>query len=390
MKRKLLTFALSFLTVGLLGSCSKTDECIDSTSELINANGTMIQSVTILPAYADGSVEALDGILTVDFIVSPAASVAEVTKDSIKVLVHEVKGQTKVTSYTTLPVESAIVDDSTGDVTITADISGSTPAEGINLAVALNVRNGISDFTSEFVPVHFAQAPIYYLPGVFTVNTKGKKVHFAKGNLWYGPATSGASATFNFETNQYNFPSKFDASHISHFYWSKDESVACAEPYSDDSWDINDVFFTNDPTNKEKANANFIVSGAKGKYRTLSSEEWQYLLSDRPRADQLCKYGVTVCGIPNCLIIAPDGYGQIICQTYEESVWLFAEASEGLVCLPPAGTKSAGIGEKGFYWSSSAGPYDDAFAMTFLSDFIKVGLSTRSCHYSVRLVTDSE
>ena len=113
----------------------------------------MIQSVTILPAYTDGSVEAVVNTLTIDFVVSPAAAVKGVTKDSIKVLVHHAKVQTKAASYESLSIESADVNEATGDVTITADISKIAPAEGKALTVAVNVKNGISDFTTEFVPV---------------------------------------------------------------------------------------------------------------------------------------------------------------------------------------------------------------------------------------------
>ena len=113
----------------------------------------MIQSVTILPAYTDGSVEAVNGMLTIDFVVSPAAAVKGVTKNSIKVLVHQAKVQTKAASYESLSIESADVNEATGDVTITANISKITPAEGKALTVAVNIKNGISDFTTEFVPV---------------------------------------------------------------------------------------------------------------------------------------------------------------------------------------------------------------------------------------------
>ena len=120
----------------------------------VNKLLAMIQSVTILPAYTDGSVEAVNGMLTIDFVVSPAAAVKGVTKDSIKVLVHQAKVQTKANeSYTKIDVKSANVNEATGDVTITANISKITPAEGKALTVAVNIKNGISDFTTEFVPV---------------------------------------------------------------------------------------------------------------------------------------------------------------------------------------------------------------------------------------------
>ena len=82
------------------------------------------------------------------------------------------------------------------------------------------------------------------LPGLFTVGkgadgTAGTaddvQVRFSKGNLWYGPATEGASATFNFEANQYSISSSWDANHVSNFYWSKTASVAYADSYNESS-----------------------------------------------------------------------------------------------------------------------------------------------------------
>lgn len=141
-----------------IGNISGLQDALGDLDARLDRIEAMIQSVTILPAYTDGSVEAVNGMLTIDFVVSPAAAVKGVTKDSIKVLVHEAKVQTKAALYTTIPVASATVDETTGDVTITADISTKTPAEGNGLTVAVNIKNGISDFTTEFVPVTVAAA----------------------------------------------------------------------------------------------------------------------------------------------------------------------------------------------------------------------------------------
>lgn len=125
----------------------------------------MIQTVTIIPAYTDGSVEAEDGTLTVDFVVSPVEAVKGVEADCIKVLVHKAKVQTKAASYETIGVKTVYYEKNdageyTGNVTITADISGIPPAEGKGLTVAINVKNGISDYTTEFVPVTVSEKPI--------------------------------------------------------------------------------------------------------------------------------------------------------------------------------------------------------------------------------------
>ena len=123
--------------------------------------------------------------------------------------------------------------------------------------------------------------------GTFTVNSSGKKVYFAKGNLWYGKASEEAeSATFNFEENQYGYSVKYDGKHrcfvrdedhISHFMWSKNANVSLAVNYDDLSASDNDVFFTN--ASQTTSNPNFTVNGQKGVWRALSNEEAFYLFN---------------------------------------------------------------------------------------------------------------
>ena len=115
----------------------------------------MVQSVTIVPAYSDGSVESTkDGVLYLDIIVSPAQAVATLTKDSLKVLVNEVK--TRAVDVNTVAVTKFKVDAAKGTITARADISSVLPASGKALTIAVNVRNGISDYTTEFYPVFFS------------------------------------------------------------------------------------------------------------------------------------------------------------------------------------------------------------------------------------------
>ena len=161
MKRRLFTFALAALTIGLLGSCSKINERIDGLDKRVydlEAGGSaleqMIQGVSITPAYSDGSVESTkDGVLHLDIIVTPAEAVATLTKGSLKVLVNEVK--TKAVDVDTVAVTKFKVDAAKGTITARADISSVLPvaSSGKALTIAVNVKNGISDFITEFYPV---------------------------------------------------------------------------------------------------------------------------------------------------------------------------------------------------------------------------------------------
>lgn len=141
----------------------------------------------------------------------------------------------------------------------------------------------------------FKKLPENVLPGVYTIGI-GKQVYFTNGNLfWDGDA-------FEFEANQYDFPTSWDASHVGHFFWSKDARVACADNYdtANETYGVTlkvtDLLFTNA----------FAVAGTNSLYRSLSTDEWKYLLNDRENASQ--KFGwATVCG-KNGLIILPDSF----------------------------------------------------------------------------------
>ena len=116
----------------------------------------MIQSVTIVPAYSDGSVEAINGIVELNLIVSPSSAVEGLTKEKVNILLNTVA--TKAVSVDTVEadkIKSFTVDKTKGTVEIKADISENLPTEdGQALTVAVSVANGISDFTTKFVPVH--------------------------------------------------------------------------------------------------------------------------------------------------------------------------------------------------------------------------------------------
>ena len=124
----------------------------------------MIQSVTIVPAYSDGSVEAVDGILTLKCIVSPAEALKgmQSLKDSLLIFADSVKVKTKAatSAYMEIKVsEASVLDDAQGAITLTADISEYLPkGEDKALTVAVNIKNGISNFTTKFVPVTVAAA----------------------------------------------------------------------------------------------------------------------------------------------------------------------------------------------------------------------------------------
>lgn len=106
-------------------------------------------------------------------------------------------------------------------------------------------------------------------------------------------------------------------------------------------------------------------------WRSLTFDEWTYLLNGRDGAADKLKNGVTVCGKTNCLVIAPDNFVGAIESSYDAAAWDAAEEA-GLVCLPAAGLRyGSGVeatGTIGFYWSSTSSGIHSAQVINFTSD----------------------
>lgn len=203
--------------------------------------------------------------------------------------------------------------------------------------------------------------PAGVLLGKFSVSNT-KQVRFSQGNLYWD------SVLYKFEDSQFS-SSWNETDHVGLFFWSKDASVARGESYWDEAASTSDIFFTN--VYSQKANPDFTVNGETGKFRSLSTEEWEYLLKKRKNAAELFKNDVTVCGEEHCLVIAPDiclnNYAFNKTKTsYDASEWATAEAA-GVICLPSAGYRNnkyaSDEGDDGFYWTST--PSDNIKASSF-------------------------
>lgn len=240
------------------------------------------------------------------------------------------------------------------------------------------------------------------LKGVFSV-AADKKVCFSKGNLWY----NGADA-WSFETHQYDSsPSvsgPYDASHLSHFFWSKFASMASAEVFMYDGDTEGDILFTN--ATATTPGPDFTVIGETGVWRTLAKEEWQYIFNV---ATLRMKYGKpcysesgtgitiedkTYCGV----FLYPDDYNGEILSSGAMTWNQINEA--GIVFLPATGNRRGDsyvyIGRTeayGAYWSSysdnnskhsvfSVGSSSDGYNFCFQDE--------RSFGYNIRLVKDVE
>ena len=222
------------------------------------------------------------------------------------------------------------------------------------------------------------QAPEGALPGMFTVSSDGKKVFFSKGNLYWN------NTSFQFESSQLSSASEWNASHVSHFYWSNDATKACAEYYNDPDASQNDVFFTN--ATCTTPNPSFTANGQTGMWRTLSNDEWEYLLENNG------SLWTTIDGV-NGLIIFCDGYSG--------SRTGLTDIPEGCAFLPAAGSRNgysgmiSDAGSEGAYSSSVAGaaegdPTPCAYDLVFGESYTTPQALNYRVRYgcSVRLVTE--
>ena len=275
------------------------------------------------------------------------------------------------------------------------------------------------------IPSDVAEICVYFrfsdwLGGVFSVSDT-KKVRFSRGNLWCDGTLFGRTQeipkikSWGFESNQYgSAPSQNynrEISHISHFMWCKSADESVKLRYSETENTPSDILFTN--ASATSPSPDFAVNGQKEFWRVLSGSsggEWEYLINRKDKT--LYKYGVTVCGHTNCLILLPDDWvwdagtvgtdwqegGYPGTSTEGKVTWKTMESS-GAVCLPAAGYRSTMTpsavkvvrfaGHYGNYWSSTSRGKIQAGYLGFNWESIEpADYGDRDYAYAVRLVTD--
>ena len=258
----------------------------------------------------------------------------------------------------------------------------------------------------------------YPLPGVFTVDDNGRKVKFARGNMWC------QNQVLHNEDEQYQFSRVNWASdgHISHFMWCKSLTESVKLTYEETSTSDNDNFFTNAGIDHLSPNPDLIVNGQKGIWRVLSGSpegEWNYLLNSRTTTYgkgtgvENRRYATVKVNDMAGLLIFPDEFswptgagtepatfnaGQLDWNgvNYKDAAFE-ALQSAGCVFLPDAryrdgysgnpGLATADVG--GLYWSASPSLDCYAYDLFFHSEIVlpKDG-NERHRAQSVRLVTD--
>ena len=223
------------------------------------------------------------------------------------------------------------------------------------------------------------------LPGAFSVNAT-KKVRFSPGNLQYQASTK----TWRFASNQYDYIGDAN-SNISSTYtgwidlfgWGTSGyngknpymTTALGSIYGNGSTNIAG-------TNYDWGVYNAISNGgnAKGLWRTLTKNEWNYLFNSRTNYNKLWSFA-TVNGISG-VVLLPDSWflpsgltftaasKDFGTNVYTVAQWTKME-NEGAVFLPAAGNRTgtsvSNVGSIGYYWSSTCSSSDNAYKVSFSS-----------------------
>lgn len=229
-----------------------------------------------------------------------------------------------------------------------------------------------------------------------------QQVVFSSGNLQYNPADN----KWRFALSQLDYIGT-DNVNISATYtgWIDLFGNGTGAAPTNVSMD-----YQNDYNNLVDWGVNKIGPDAPYTWRSLTNEEWYYLIAQRPNANQLL--GIAqICGV-NGLVLLPDEW---VCpegvvfkaggyegpdeleyasyQSFNDSQWADL-AESGAVFLPAAGNRAGTtvnyVGQIGVYWSF----YDDGYTATSKEYLhiepgaVSLGLSPRNVGASVRLVKD--
>ena len=374
-------------------------------------NPLSIVTLNIVPNYTDGTVRKpvttqfigeKSTQFTLDIAVTPA-NYAEALSDTSRFIHKAVlsRVQTKVGfgNAFTLSPKSVLYAEGAPIPFLQAffEINEETAALLLNdntpytISYSIEDKDGVHGVSTAFVNISHEKGsggdvtdnsttPAGALPGVFSVSAT-KKVYFSKGNLKYTREDN----VWGFFDKQYECDPgnsiTYDPNYISLFSWG----------YGDWSTDP-------DTEDYQKGGA-FTDWGKalddKGTWRTLSTEEWEYLFSfgNHTNATRtgLFRYVKSVMGKIDCIVLYPDGYSGSKDEDFTTVESVDAASNAGIVFLPAAGSRDSSIlydvGVYGFYWSSSQDGVNSCF-LAFDLDGIRFSSWSGEDGFSVRLVTD--
>ena len=271
-----------------------------------------------------------------------------------------------------------------------------------NLIAELNAK--VKKLNKELHPVVGA------IEFAFSVS-ENKQIYFSQGNMQYQASTG----TWRFAENQYdiigsnnsNISESYDG-WIDLFGWGT-SGYNGKNPYMTSETETDYGDGTNDiaGTNYDWGVYNKISNGGNqaGLWRTLTKNEWEYLI--QRRTDAYSKWGVATVNSVTGLILLPDNWtlptsvtftsganGAFTQNTYSVDDWTKMETN-GAVFLPVAGLRNGtgiyDVGSRGYYWSSSHDNDINAYSLLIYDgDVNSYNYYTRYIGVAVRVVQDAE
>lgn len=253
---------------------------------------------------------------------------------------------------------------------------------------------------------------------LFSVSS-GKQVRFSRGNLQYQASTD----TWRFAEQQYlctgsdnaNAAASYDG-WIDLFGWGTSGWNSGATeymPYATSATNgdyypggdaANDLLGANDSADWGRFNAIAAGGDEVGKWRTLTSSEWNYLFGSSSARQGKCGKAV-IDGTYNGVVLLPDNWvlpsgltfapgisSDFTANAYTAAQWTAMEDA-GAVFIPAAGfrdgTTVSNVGTHGYYWSATHINGTYAYALYFFSGYANAAdLGARALGRSVRLVID--
>ena len=291
--------------------------------------------------------------------------------------------------------------------------------ESTELVVALNTVKTMNT-------VEVTAVPEGAINGLFTINANGDQVYFSKGNLQY--IGSASIPYWKFADNQWDYFGKTTVQNSTYqnvdrdlFGWGTsgyNHGAVLYQPWSTSQNDSQYYAYGSytynlyDQTGQADWGYNAILNGGNQEnigWRTLTKDEWDYLLFTRTGA--VLKKGLGNINGVYGMILLPDswtlpeglsfisGSSSWTTNTYTIDQWVMME-NNGAVFLPAAGDRhGVGVynlgnpndgGNAGLYWSASYRNSNYVYYVSFLRLSIRTGYYNRYVGLSVRLVRNVE
>lgn len=258
---------------------------------------------------------------------------------------------------------------------------------------------------------------------------EGHQVLFSPGNLQFctlgshSSAEGTASGTFRFAEHQYDYLGQDNAlvsdtntGWIDLLTWGS--SGWHVSPCSDKDGDYDIESLCGSEAYADWGVYNAIGDDAPGTWRTLTRDEWDYLVNRRAASSvdgtDSARYAeATVCGVKGLILFPdrferPEGIDSIVGinrnsfaihfadNIYSAEQWALMEKA-GAIFLPAAGFRGSTwlstVGEGGSYWAATCNAKRQAYALLFIDGVVN---ASAECTYekdrgygrSVRLVKD--